>query len=69
MARQFAIVEFNRAKNRVRARVEHCFRVLKCQFGFRQVRYRGLARNEKHLQSLMDLVNLYQFRRQLLAVT
>ncbi|MYK43841.1 MAG: transposase, partial [Gammaproteobacteria bacterium] len=51
------------------ARVEHCFRVLKCQFGFRQVRYRGLARNERHLRRLMALVNLYQFRRQLLAVT
>jgi len=61
--------ETNRAKNRVRARVEHCFRVLKCQFGYRQVRYRGLARNERHLRSLMALVNLYQFRRQLLAAT
>src|SRR6185437_5303789 len=30
-------------KASVRAKVEHPFRVLKCQFGYRKVRYKGLA--------------------------
>jgi len=38
-----------RARNhrfgKVRAKVEHAFRVMKCQFGYRNVRYRGLAKN------------------------
>ncbi len=38
-----------RARNhrfgKVRARVEHVFRVVKCQFGYRKVRYRGIARD------------------------
>jgi IS5 family transposase len=38
-----------RARNRrfgsVRAKVEHVFRVMKCQFGYRKVRYRGIAKN------------------------
>ena len=29
------------------------------QFNYRQVRYRGLARNGMHFRSLMALVNLY----------
>ena len=59
--------ESNRAKNRVRAKVEHRFRVLKCQFKYRRVRVRGLERNTFHIRKLMSLVNLYQFRHQLLA--
>ncbi len=30
---------------KIRAKVEHPFRVLKCQFNFRKVRYKGLAQN------------------------
>ena len=37
-----------RARNhrfgKVRAKVEHVFRVVKCQFGYRKVRYRGIVR-------------------------
>jgi hypothetical protein len=29
----------------VRAKVEHVFRVMKCQFGYRKVRYRGIAKS------------------------
>jgi len=32
-------------KARVRAKVEHPFRVVKQQFGYAKVRYRGLAKN------------------------
>jgi len=39
----------NRTRSKVRARVEHVFRVLKCQFGFTRVRYRGLQKNARYL--------------------
>jgi transposase, IS5 family len=35
----------NRTKSKVRAKVEHVFQVLKLQFGFVKVRYRGLKKN------------------------
>ena len=35
----------------VRAKVEHVFRVIKCQFGYRKVRYHGLAKNEAQMFS------------------
>ena len=44
---------------------EHVFRVLKCQFGYRKVRYRGLAKNAAQLFSLLALANLYLARRTL----
>ncbi len=37
---------YERAKASLRARVEHAFRVIKRQFGFTKVRYRGLAGEE-----------------------
>lgn len=55
----------NRRYSRVRARVEHLFRILKCQFGYRKVRYKGLAKNASQVMSLMALANLYLLRRQL----
>ncbi len=57
----------NRLLAGVRSVVEHPFRVLKCQFGYRKVRYRGLFKNEQHLFGLFALVNLYQARRLLAA--
>ena len=45
-----------RARNhrfgKVRAKVEHVFRVVKCQFGYRKVRYRGIAKNGAQVFSL-----------------
>ena len=35
----------NHRVGKVRAKVEHVFRVIKCQFGYRKVRYRGIAKN------------------------
>ena len=35
----------NRKHSSIRSRVEHVFRVIKCQFGYTKVRYRGLAKN------------------------
>ena len=42
----------------VRAKVEHPFRVIKCQFGYVKVRYKGLAKNTAQLMTLFALSNL-----------
>ena len=55
-------------KASVRAKVEHPFRVIKCQFGFIKVRYKGLAKNTAHLMTLFALSNLWMARRQLKGV-
>ncbi len=55
----------NRRHGVVRAKVEHVFRVLKCQFGYRQARYHGLAKNHAQLFTLMALSNLYTARKRL----
>ena len=41
----------NRTKSRVRAKVEHPFRVIKRVFGFAKVRYRGIARTARYSRS------------------
>jgi IS5 family transposase len=58
--------EINRRLSSLRAKVEHPFRVLKRQFGFVKVRYRGLAKNTAHLKMKFALANLYLARRSLL---
>ena len=55
----------NRRRSSVRARVEHLFRILKCQFGYRKVRYKGLEKNRVQVMSLMALANLYLLRGKL----
>src|SRR3954463_12116014 len=55
----------NHRLGKVRAKVEHVFRVLKCQFGYRKVRYRGIAKNGAQVFSLLALANLYLARRTL----
>ena len=56
---------FNRKNNRVRARVEHAFGIIKHLWGYRKVRYRGLANNAAQLVTLFALANLYLVRRPL----
>ncbi len=58
-------LEHLRAK--VRARVEHPFRVIKQQFGFQKTRYRGLAKNGAQLNTLFALSNLWMVRRRMLS--
>ena len=53
-------------KARIRAKVEHPFRVIKRQFGYTKVRYRGLAKNTAQLQTLFALSNLWMVRRRLM---
>jgi transposase, IS5 family len=59
----------NRTKSKVRAKVEHVFQVMKLQFGFVKVRYRGLKKNAHRLFVTCALVNLFVSRRKLLAAT
>jgi len=49
----------NASKSRVRAKVEHPFRILKRIFGFDKVRYRGLEKNHNRLCACFTLVNHY----------
>jgi IS5 family transposase len=53
-------------KASVRAKVEHPFRVIKRQFGFTKVRYRGLVKNTAQLVTLFALSNLWMARRHLM---
>jgi len=55
----------NRRFGRVRAKVEHIFRIVKCQFGYRKVRYRGIAKNGAQVFALLALANLYLARSRL----
>lgn len=61
--------EIERLKASVRAKAEDAFRVIKRQFGFTKVRYRGLAKNTAQLETLFALSNLWMARRKLLAMT
>jgi IS5 family transposase len=58
----------NRTKNRTRARVEHVFHVLKRQFGFAKVRYRGLMKNANRVFTALALVNLVMAQRRMPAL-
>jgi len=58
--------QIEEAKARIRAKVEHPFRVIKRQFGYTKVRYRGLAKNTAQLQTLFALSNLWMVRRRLM---
>ncbi|THU03971.1 IS5 family transposase [Lampropedia puyangensis] len=49
----------------VRAKVEHAFRIIKQQFGFTKVRYRGISKNDNKLQTMFALANLWMVRRAL----
>ncbi|MCU1253242.1 MAG: transposase family protein [Edaphobacter sp.] len=58
----------NTTKSRVRAKVEHVFRILKRVFGFDKVRYRGIAKNHHRLCANFALINLYLHRKRLAAM-
>jgi len=60
------IDQAEKLKAGVRAKVEHPFRVLKRQFGFVKVRYRGLKKNTAQLFTLFALSNLWMVRGKLI---
>lgn len=49
--------------NTLRAKVEHPFRVIKRQFGYTKVRFRGLVKNTAQLVTLFALPNQRMARR------
>jgi len=55
-------------KASIRAKVEHPFRVIKRQFGFMKVRYRGLKKNTAQIITLFALSNLWMVRSKLMGV-
>ena len=61
------IEQVEKIKASIRAKVEHPFRVIKRQFGYTKVRYRGLMKNTLQLKTLFALSNLWMVRHQLLA--
>lgn len=54
-------------KASVRAKVEHPFRIIKQQFGYSKVRYRGLSKNTTRLYLLAGFANLVRCKQYLLA--
>lgn len=56
----------NKKFGSIRSKVEHPFRVLKCQWGYVKVRYKGLFKNTMQLFSLFALANLFCIRKKLL---
>ena len=64
---QFVAERVEKMKASIRAKVEHPFRVIKRQFGFTKVRYRGLQKNTAQLVTLFALSNLWMARRALLS--
>ena len=58
--------QIEKLKAGVRAKVEHPFRVIKRQFGFVMVRYRGLKKNTAQLFTLLALSHLWMVRIKLM---
>jgi len=50
----------------VRAKVEHPFRIIKQQFGYMKIRYKGLEKNHNRLEVLATFSNLSMCKRHLL---
>ena len=63
------IEKAEKRKASIRARVEHPFRVVKRQFGYVKVRFKGLAKNTAQILTLFALSNLWMARKRLLAMT
>ena len=55
-------------KSKIRSRIEHILGVMKRQFGFRKVRYRGLGKNAHHVFTQCALINLVLAKKQLLTL-
>ncbi|XAH21112.1 IS5 family transposase [Xylophilus sp. GW821-FHT01B05] len=58
--------QLEKLKAGIRAKVEHPFRVIKRQFAYTKVRYRGLKKNTQQLHTLFALSNLWMARYRLM---
>ena len=56
----------NKQLSSVRSKVEHPFRILKCQFWFREVMYKWLEKNWLAIKMKLALWNLYHMRKKLM---
>ena len=65
-ASQRFIDELEKLKASIRAKAEHPFRVIKQQFGFITVRFRGMAKNTARLHMLFAMSNLWMVRKAIL---
>ncbi|MDP0588291.1 MAG: hypothetical protein QS748_03460 [Candidatus Endonucleobacter bathymodioli] len=55
----------NRKNSQISARVEHCFRVIKCKFGYKKASYKGLVKNAAQVLTMLGQANLYMLRGRL----
>jgi len=61
--------KLNKKKSSVRSKVEHPFQIVKCQWNYKKVKYRGLLKNSMQLHTLFALCNLFRVRKKLLALS
>ena len=61
------IEKVEKIKASIRAKVKHPFRVIKRQFGYAGVRYRGLKKNTAQIVTLFPLSNLWMVRHKSMA--
>jgi len=59
----------NRKTSSVRSKVEHPFHTLKCKWGYRKTRYRGIFKNKMQLFTIFALGNIFRVRKSLLCTT
>ncbi|HJO55771.1 MAG TPA: hypothetical protein QF423_03785, partial [Candidatus Scalindua sp.] len=52
----------NRKLSSARAKVEFPFQIIKCQWKYQKVRYRGIQKNLSQLYLLFGLSNLFKVR-------
>lgn len=60
-------IQLEYLKASIRAKVEHPFRIIKCQFGFTKARYRGMLKNDNKLAMLFTLANVVRVDQMLRA--
>ncbi|MBU6502232.1 MAG: IS5 family transposase [Burkholderiales bacterium] len=60
------IEQLEKIKASIRAKVEHPLRVIKRQFGFTKVRYKGLIKNTAQLVTLFALSNLWRAKKRII---
>jgi IS5 family transposase len=58
----------NRKLSSIRSKVEFPFNVIKCQWHYTKVKYKGLVKNTLNLFTLFSLTNLYMMRKRLIFV-
>ena len=66
LAKDSILSKFEYLKSQIRAKVEHSFHWIKCVFGLKKVRYRGLYKNEQMLFVMFGLANLCKSKQILL---